>query len=712
MNPISIPVHHKPLPLTVMIACLFSVATPALAQDNNGGTLTYRNDRGFVGLGVDESGNITGEVKYLLSGGATAGTVGELWAGNGSGGLKLSYNWIPAMADGKPDANKAIRKIFGAVDQNAMDDRKLTLGAGLENGKGQLAGYLSHALTGSRQLATQYLTSTATVNGNDSSGRPYIDTTTNLTTISAYEHPFDWGAGVRAGRYVSQYGLQLGIGADYEWGKGSAQQTTVSLNADKYFQASPWSISLKAEALTSENGLAGRAHDVRSWLMLRYAFGNAPRTPLTYPAPAHLSAPARQATATPVSTPTTSSQAAGATQAKTVEAAAPTEQTEKRLVKTTASMTADTFFKFDSATLNSAANQELNKVIGLLSNQGYANPITLTGHTCNIGTEAYNMKLSTRRAESVKKYLVNQGHIPQGDIIAVGKGERDPAYPNTPATRYKNRRVDLEFLTYVTKEEQVLVPVPATRQAATENTNVAAVQPPAKEPAIIWQSEIVEPEPAWIQHGLFDTIAHKRTVDYYRVVTQTVTTATERAFVNRNPVANNDNYSVQNGLAMTMAVLANDSDPDNDVLSIASVTQPALGRVAISGSAIVYTPNSTAINGTDSFTYTVSDGKGGTAIASVSVTIAANQTPVAANDRYVLSGFSTRQLDVLVNDYDPDGDPLNIVSFSQPNQGTVTQSGNTLFFSHSTLFSLTTFSYTISDGLGGTSSAVVTVVDP
>ena len=163
---------------------------------------------------------------------------------------------------------------------------------------------------------------------------------------------------------------------------------------------------------------------------------------------------------------------------------------------------------------------------------------------------------------------------------------------------------------------------------------------------------------------------------------------------------------------MTMAVLANDSDPDNDVLSIASVTQPALGRVAISGSAIVYTPNSTAINGTDSFTYTVSDGKGGTAIASVSVTIAANQTPVAANDRYVLSGFSTRQLDVLVNDYDPDGDPLNIVSFSQPNQGTVTQSGNTLFFSHSTLFSLTTFSYTISDGLGGTSSAVVTVVDP
>lgn len=609
------PIHHKLLPLAVMIGCLFSAATLALAQDDNGGTLAYRSDRGYVGLGVDESGNITGEVRYLLSGGATTGTVGELWAGNGSGGLKLSYNWIPAMADGKPDVNKAIRKIFGAVDQNAMDDRKLTLGAGLENGNGQLAGYLSHSLTGSRQLATQYLTSTATVSGNDGSGRPYLDTTTQLTAIDAYEHPFDWGVGVRAGRYLSQYGLQLGIGADYEWGKGSAQQTTISFNAEKYFQASPWSVSLKAEALSNENGLVGREHDLRSWLMLRYAFGNTPRTPVTYPVVRHPNAPAQQATAAPVSVPTTSGPIAGPS--KTPEAIAPSEQTEKRLVKTTASMTADTFFKFDSAALTQTAGLELNKVIGILGGQGYANKITLTGHTCNIGTEAYNMKLSTRRAESVKKYLVDQGHIPQNDIVAIGKGERDPIYPNTPATRYKNRRVDLEFLTYVTKEEQVKVMLPASQQAAPER--VTAAPPATREPAIVWQSEIVEAEPAWLQHGLLDTIAHKRTVDYYRGVTQTVTTTTERTFV--------------------------------------------------------------------------------------------NQSPVAVADRYVL-GIGTHPLDVLANDHDPDGDPLSIISFSQPGQGSVSLNGNSLLYSYSSSFSLTTFSYTISDGRGGTSSATVTVVDP
>ncbi len=83
------------------------------------------------------------------------------------------------------------------------------------------------------------------------------------------------------------------------------------------------------------------------------------------------------------------------------------------------------------------------------------------------------MKLSTRRAESVKKYLVDQGHIPQNDIVAIGKGERDPIYPNTPATRYKNRRVDLEFLTYVTKEEQVKVMLPASQQATPERVTAA-----------------------------------------------------------------------------------------------------------------------------------------------------------------------------------------------------------------------------------------------
>jgi hypothetical protein len=312
------------------------------------------------------------------------------------------------------------------------------------------------------------------------------------------------------------------------------------------------------------------------------------------------------------------------------------------------------------------------------------------------------MKLSERRAESVSGYLVKEGHIPQNDIVTIGKGESNPTYPNTPATRYKNRRVDLEFLTYVSKEE--LVPV----QAATP---VASQQQPRQEPPIVWHSEMVEPEPAWIQHGLFDTISHKRTVDYYRVTTQTVTTSTARAFVNRSPVANNDSYTVQTGIPMSMAVLANDSDPDNDALTITSVAQPALGKVTISGSSVVYTPNSASLNGMDSFSYTVSDGKGGTASATVAVTLATNQAPVAVPDQYHF-GVGTYNLNVLANDYDPDGDPLSIVSFTQPGYGVLSLNGSSLLYSFHTSYTATTFSYTISDGRGGSSSAIVTLVDP
>ena len=62
--------------------------------------------------------------------------------------------------------------------------------------------------------------------------------------------------------------------------------------------------------------------------------------------------------------------------------------------------------------------------------------------------------------------------------------------------------------------------------------------------------------------------------------------------------------------------VANDIDPDGDTLSIQSVTQGAHGTVSINGGNVSYTPD-TAYKGTDSFTYTVSDGKGGTAIGKV-----------------------------------------------------------------------------------------------
>jgi len=747
MPPIPAPARFRKLPLATLIACLYSAA--ASAQPTNGGSLAYQDDYSQVGLGVDQSGNITGEVKYLLSGDTASGTIGELWASDGAGGLKLSRNWIPTDADGKPDRTSAIRKLFAALDQNSLQDRKFTLGGGLENGRGFVAAYLSTAASGSRRLAPQTETTVTTVNGVDN-GRPYIDTITSITTINTYEHPFDWGIGVRAGRYLPEHGLQVTLGADHEWGGEDASQTSLSLDLEKYFEASPWSVALRAEAAVRDDGVIGREDDVRGWLMLRYAFAESPRTPATYTIRTLVPASTTKATATAapeavagapataVSGGATAAQtapaSAGITAAATGQAAAQvglagsvgaktgtaqkaaeeldpkvySYRTEKRMIKTTASMSADAFFKFDSAALTLTASKELGKIADLLHTQGYSDRITLTGHTCDIGSEAYNQRLSLRRAESVKQYLVDQGNIKSDDIATVGKGENEPAYPNTRATRHKNRRVDVEFLTYVDKEETITVPVPvpAPAELAATTTPAMPVEPaatapaaaqapvpmpkpvpikspearPAAEPEVIWRSEEVEPEPDWIQHGLFGTIPHKRTVDYYRETRRTVATSTERSYVNRDPLAGDDSYTVMYGVPLSLAVLDNDSDPDSDTVTISAVSQPSLGSVAISGGSLVYTPAGANVSGNDSFTYTVSDGNGGSATARVHLTLIGNNTPVAANDSYTAVNGQPVSMAVLTNDSDPDNDALTIASVGQATKGSVQIAGSNLVY--------------------------------
>ena len=74
------------------------------------------------------------------------------------------------------------------------------------------------------------------------------------------------------------------------------------------------------------------------------------------------------------------------------------------------------------------------------------------------------------------------------------------------------------------------------------------------------------------------------------------------------------------GGSVVIAVLANDSDPDGDPLQIGAVTTPTRGTAAQAGAAIRYTPE-TEFVGTDSFTYTISDGQGATATATVTVTV-------------------------------------------------------------------------------------------
>jgi filamentous hemagglutinin family protein len=94
--------------------------------------------------------------------------------------------------------------------------------------------------------------------------------------------------------------------------------------------------------------------------------------------------------------------------------------------------------------------------------------------------------------------------------------------------------------------------------------------------------------------------------------------------VNQPPIAITDNAIASVNLPLTINLLSNDSDPDGDVLKAIAVTQPSNGQATLNpDGTVTYTPNN-SFTGTDSFTYTISDGKGGTAIATATVNVPPN----------------------------------------------------------------------------------------
>lgn len=108
------------------------------------------------------------------------------------------------------------------------------------------------------------------------------------------------------------------------------------------------------------------------------------------------------------------------------------------------SLSADVTFDFNKSTLKSQGKTELDRVIDTLK----ANPsqkVLVEGHTDSIGSDAYNKRLSERRADAVRSYMVSQG-ISDSRITTRGLGESSPVADNkTKEGRAKNRRVDITF---------------------------------------------------------------------------------------------------------------------------------------------------------------------------------------------------------------------------------------------------------------------------
>jgi VCBS repeat-containing protein len=179
---------------------------------------------------------------------------------------------------------------------------------------------------------------------------------------------------------------------------------------------------------------------------------------------------------------------------------------------------------------------------------------------------------------------------------------------------------------------------------------------------------------------------------------------------NDPPTAVDDSASTDEDAAVVIDVLANDSDPDSDPLSVSAVTQGANGSVVNNGSDVTYTPDPD-YHGPDSFTYTADDGNGGTDTATVSVTVLpVNDAPVAANDSASTPEDTAVVIDVLANDSDADGDTLTVLSTTQGANGTVVNnSGNVTYTPDPGYTGPDSFTYTADDGNGGTDTATVSV---
>lgn len=110
---------------------------------------------------------------------------------------------------------------------------------------------------------------------------------------------------------------------------------------------------------------------------------------------------------------------------KPAVAAAPPPPKPKAPVPLMLTLSADALFDFNKADIKPGAYWKLNQFVLDLKGAKY-DAITVTGHADRIGRPQYNMKLSVRRAEAVKAYLVKHGGIDPAKITAIGKGETEP----------------------------------------------------------------------------------------------------------------------------------------------------------------------------------------------------------------------------------------------------------------------------------------------
>ena len=177
---------------------------------------------------------------------------------------------------------------------------------------------------------------------------------------------------------------------------------------------------------------------------------------------------------------------------------------------------------------------------------------------------------------------------------------------------------------------------------------------------------------------------------------------------NTFPVATDDSAQTRLNSAITVDVLANDSDADGDTITISSAAAN-FGQVSIVDNQLFYQPLDQHL-GVDTISYGISDGAGGTDNANVAVQIQQNQAPVANPDTATVTQGEVVIIDVLANDSDIEGDNIIVISASASEGDVTINNDNTISYSATSTFEgLDTISYTIEDTFGAQASSEVAV---
>jgi len=183
--------------------------------------------------------------------------------------------------------------------------------------------------------------------------------------------------------------------------------------------------------------------------------------------------------------------------------------------------------------------------------------------------------------------------------------------------------------------------------------------------------------------------------------------------VNDAPLASNDTVGTNENESVVIQVLANDTDIENDTLTVQSVANPGNGSATVAANGtVIYTPDA-GFFGRDSFVYTISDGSA-TASATVVVNVLfVNVGPGVNDDQLSLDEGTGDVFDLLANDTDNDGDVLTILSVSTPSNGTATllDNGNVRYTPNDGFSGTDAFTYIVSDGTVESTGQVTVVVN-